>query len=140
MVVNYQNGKIYKIVSSQTDKIYFGSTTVGLSNRMSKHRYNAKQNHNISSKEILQYNDARIVLVENYPCNNREELVSREQHYIEQHQNNCCNNRFANGLNHVRRNAYNVAFRRPINCNNCDKQILAQNLARHKKSKYCRNY
>jgi predicted GIY-YIG superfamily endonuclease len=35
---NYQNGKIYKICSSLTDKIYIGSTTNYLVRRMSDHR------------------------------------------------------------------------------------------------------
>lgn len=38
-MVNYKDGKIYKIVSSQTAKIYIGSTTKKyLSQRMDDHR------------------------------------------------------------------------------------------------------
>ena len=38
-MVNYDNGKIYKIKSNQTNKIYVGSTTkTYLSQRMDQHR------------------------------------------------------------------------------------------------------
>ena len=37
-MVNYGDGKIYKIVSNQTDQVYFGSTTNSLARRISEHR------------------------------------------------------------------------------------------------------
>ena len=41
--MDYKNGKIYKIVSDLTDKIYIGSTTQPLYKRHSKHKGNYKQ-------------------------------------------------------------------------------------------------
>ena len=35
---SYQDGKIYKIVSLQTDSVYIGSTTQTLSLRMTQHK------------------------------------------------------------------------------------------------------
>ena len=69
-MVNYSNGKIYKIISDQTDLIYIGSTTQQLSKRKQRH----KSNKDCSSKEILQYEDARIILIEMFSCNCKEEL------------------------------------------------------------------
>ena len=45
-MVNYQNGKIYKIISSCTDKINIGSTTVKLSVRLARHRKGIKEGSN----------------------------------------------------------------------------------------------
>jgi len=78
-MVNYGNGKIYKIISDQTDLIYIGSTTRKLCDRKCNHKSLMK----CSSREILQYEDAEIILIESYSCNSKEELKSREQYYMD---------------------------------------------------------
>ena len=86
----YQNGKIYKIVSSQTDQCYVGSTIRPLKERFRKHcNIKIQIEHNMSSQQIMKYKDATIMLLENYPCNNKKELETRERFYIETL--NCCN-------------------------------------------------
>lgn len=101
-MVNYQLGKIYKIVSDQTTDIYIGSTAEPtLARRLSKHRALIKLGKNVSSKNILQYEDAKIILIENYSCNSKDELLSREQHWHDQIKNKC-NNYFAKGINKER--------------------------------------
>ena len=87
---DYKKGKIYAIKSYQTDKLYIGSTTQLLSARLGKHKTDCKDNKG-TSKNILQYDDAYIVLIENCPCNNKEELGKRERYYIEQNIKNCVN-------------------------------------------------
>ena len=84
---NYQKGKIYKIVSPSNPDVlpYFGATTQMLCSRMTTHR----KNFDCSSKQLIGCGDAKIVLVENYPCKNKEELSSREAQYILN--NDCCN-------------------------------------------------
>lgn len=88
--VDYKNGKIYKIVSSQTNKCYVGSTAHKLLNsRLSGHKSSYKSylnntNHYFTSFEIIKYDDCQIVLIENYPCNTEEELQRREGHWIKQ--------------------------------------------------------
>jgi hypothetical protein len=88
---DYQNGKIYSIRSHQTDKIYIGSTTRPLSQRLGKHRvcYNADSNK--SSKHILQYTDYYIELIENFPCNTKTELEKKESEYIRLFKDKCVN-------------------------------------------------
>jgi len=87
---NYQNGKIYKIHSFQTDNIYIGSTTQPLCKRFVDHKFKFKQGiKGPMSKKILIYDDAMITLIENYPCNDRNELEKRERFQIEN--NNCVN-------------------------------------------------
>ena len=82
---DYQNGKIYKIISTHTDKCYVGSTSLKyLSTRLAGHRSNFKTgNKNITSKYILELGDYEIVLLELFPCNSKDELHSRERHYVE---------------------------------------------------------
>ena len=83
MAYKYDNGKIYKITSPHTDKIYIGSTTTSLKQRYHSH----KTNYNCSSIDILKHNDATIELIEDYPCNSRYELEQRERYYQEQYKN-----------------------------------------------------
>lgn len=100
-MINYDSGKIYKIVSSYTDMIYIGSTTKKyLSSRMVKHRsalrrwMDGRDVKFFSSFSILLHGDARIVLIENYPCSSKDELRAREQYYINLYSNiivNCYN-------------------------------------------------
>lgn len=42
----------------------------------------------MTSFELIKYDDAKIILLENYPCNNKEELLSKEQDWIDKIQNN----------------------------------------------------
>ena len=92
----YQRGKIYKLVSAKTDDVYYGSTIENkLTNRLASHRRNYKRllngkYHYVSSFEIVKYDDCRIILVENFPCNTVYELLARENYYVE---NNVCVNR-----------------------------------------------
>ena len=92
---DYSLGKIYKIISSETDLVYVGSTAQKyLSSRMSIHRYEYGKwlNDNkkyTSSFDILKYPDAQIILIEKFPCNDKEELCKKEQEYIQSM--NCVN-------------------------------------------------
>jgi hypothetical protein len=87
MPVNYGLGKIYKIWSYQTDKIYVGSTCQRLSNRMSGHRRHYRRYQNgkypfVTSFEILKFDDAKIELIELVNATCRAEILAREGHYI----------------------------------------------------------
>lgn len=93
---DYSKSKIYCIRSHQIDKIYIGSTTLSLVSRLGEHRRALKfytegkgKNHHTKSFEILKYDDFYIELIENYPCNNKEELTKREYQMIRE--NNCVN-------------------------------------------------
>ena len=66
---DYKNGKIYKVVNEDDDIIYIGSTKELLNVRWSKHK--------------LKCDEYKIVLIENYPCENRTELRKMEQKFIE---------------------------------------------------------
>lgn len=87
MPIDYQKAKIYKIVDNTTDNIYIGSTCEPtLARRLAKYvgSYESHLNetyHYDSSFEILKNGDYNIVLIENYPCNTKDELFSRERHW-----------------------------------------------------------
>ena len=82
-MVNYQNGRIYTLRSHQTDDIYIGSTTRMLRKRMAEHRYNYKHRKtHTSAHQILQYEDCYIELLEEFPCDNKEQLEKREMECV----------------------------------------------------------
>tara|TARA_R110000772_G_C13250317_1_gene434478 strand:+ start:106 stop:681 length:576 start_codon:yes stop_codon:yes gene_type:complete len=83
-MVNYENGKIYKIVNDKINITYFGSTTQKLSRRMVAHRssFNKLGGCNTYDK-FGNINDCKIYLIELYPSNSKEELLKRERYYIE---------------------------------------------------------
>ena len=96
-MVNYKDGKIYKIISNQTDKIYIGgSAEKYLSNRLASHRggcnlWKKGKTRYISSFEIVQYPDHKIILIEKYPCDDKDQLRAREQYWIDQFKDRCVN-------------------------------------------------
>lgn len=99
--MDYKNGKIYAIRSHMTDDIYIGSTTQILSKRMNEHRCRYKSFLNGSfgfrtANYILEFEDAYIELLEEYPCNNKMELCKREGELIRQHK---CVNKRNEGIN-----------------------------------------
>ncbi len=77
---DYSKGKIYRI--SAGDLTYYGSTTQLLCNRMGQHRKDFRLNKGYASALVLQQDpEAKIVWVEDYPCENKEQLNAREQYY-----------------------------------------------------------
>ena len=88
-MVNFQQGKIYKIVDNTNGNIYIWSTfEKSLARRLASHRaaYNfyLKNNSNfLTSFDILKNGSYKIVLLEAYPCKSRDELKARERYYIE---------------------------------------------------------
>ena len=89
-MINYQNGKIYKLVCNTTGLVYFGSTCEPtLARRLAGHTKDYKRGIKISSTKIIENGNYGIFLVETYPCNSRDELNMRERFYIEN--NECVN-------------------------------------------------
>ena len=92
---DYQKSKIYKLWSPSKNLVYYGSTTETISRRLSKHladfnRYdNTTQKGYVNSFKILECPDYKIELVEDYPCNNRQQLCKKESEYIKT--NECVN-------------------------------------------------
>ncbi len=89
----YQNGKIYKITSNKTNKIYIGSTVDELNTRLKQHYdyyklYKKKQFYEVSSFDIIKLDKkASIELIENYSCKTEAELLERQKYYEEKYIN-----------------------------------------------------
>ena len=90
-MVNYNNGKIYKIEDLNGEMCYIGSTTKEyLSQRMTEHRQKYASWKKANSDKFTVYDifdkhgvsNCHIVLIEVCPCSSRDELTSREAHYI----------------------------------------------------------
>ena len=83
----YLNGKIYKIWNMSNDDIYVGSTCNPLFKRMSYHRgivNHPKYGHRSLYKMMADVgiDSFHIELIEEFPCDNKEQLRKREGHYI----------------------------------------------------------
>lgn len=82
---NYALSKIYRLCHGDKT-IYIGSSVMTLNKRLSSHRAKARKGspYNIHTymREVGIQN-VRIVLIENWPCQSKEELIKREQHWIE---------------------------------------------------------
>ena len=87
-MVNYQDGKIYKITGG-TSLPYIGSTVTKLPRRLSKHKIDKRfyLAHNKTNKcasfDLLDLDDCKIELIELFPCNNKRELEIRERYWYD---------------------------------------------------------
>jgi hypothetical protein len=82
-MVNYGNGKIYRIVCNKSGKQYIGSTTIALSARLSQHKKLFRNARTCLSREVIEGGDYEIRLIEDFPCDRKEQLLAKERHYIE---------------------------------------------------------
>ena len=89
----YNTSRIYKICSNLSDKIYVGSTTQSLAQRLSEHirdyKIYLKDNTQkfMMSYEIIKLNDAYISLIEECNFNNRQQLHKREGEVMKEYNN-----------------------------------------------------
>jgi len=83
----YHNGKIYTIRSHKTDMFYIGSTVQPISKRFSEH----KIERNTTSKIIFDFGDAYYELLENFKCENKDQLNKREGELIRLNKDKCVN-------------------------------------------------
>jgi len=85
MSQDFKNAKIYKITNDYNDDVYVGSTCNTLVRRFSVHKCDArKHNDRALYKLINELGDSRfrIELIENYPCEDKYQLIQREGHFI----------------------------------------------------------
>tara|TARA_R110002012_G_scaffold157910_2_gene319194 strand:+ start:177 stop:512 length:336 start_codon:yes stop_codon:yes gene_type:complete len=89
---DYQKGKIYKLVSDHTDEIYIGSTCQLLCHRLSGHARDFRKGKNkctcrnmfeSAKKNMFELGKVKIVLIENVPCDSKEELLKKQRYYID---------------------------------------------------------
>lgn len=159
----FEDGKIYKLVSDRTDKIYVGSTYLTLDKRLYNHTKTYeyyKNKRGLSSFILLKNNDCRIELIEDYPCGNRTELLQREAYWIEKLKDKCVNknrpyitdeqfkelkkrlNKYHNDKNRVINKEYYVNYLKKyrsnipkVMCEYCGTEDNKYNMVRHKNTK-----
>jgi hypothetical protein len=84
---DYKTGKIYIILSETKKLLYIGSTTQAIQQRLANHitdfKYYKLGNRNWrSSFDVLECEDYKIELLEEYPCCNKPQLDRREGEHI----------------------------------------------------------
>ena len=96
--LKYRFGKIYYIYSPSHPDVgfYFGSSKLTTKRRFSKHksdykRWLAGKSGYCASFKILEFGDAVIVKLEDFPCNNENELKLREKATIKCNRPRCVN-------------------------------------------------
>lgn len=81
----YKNGKVYRM--NVGDEIYVGSTCAPLPKRKGEHKRKSKVYPNRRLyKAIMEigWENVSIILIEEYPCNNKMELERRERYWIDE--------------------------------------------------------
>jgi len=87
---DYRHGKVYAIRSPHLSKFYVGSTTLTLAQRMAEHRRlhryysigkGAGMCRGCTSATVISAGDAYIELIEECPCDSKDQLNARETHY-----------------------------------------------------------
>ena len=89
-MVNYQDGKIYQLINDVNSKVYIGSTCQTLCKRMSCHRSYGKGLINKSPIYLAMHDIGvehfRIILIQEAPCQSKEELLAIEYNVARQYQ------------------------------------------------------
>jgi len=87
MVIDYKKGKIYKIINDINDEIYVGSTVLTLAQRFGHHKEDSLKYQDRKIYKFVADNGGwshfKIILIEDYPCDRKEQLLMREQYYKE---------------------------------------------------------
>lgn len=86
--------RIYKITSTQTDKVYIGSTKQTLERRLIGHKSEYKCDTNrTKSVELLCYDDCQIELIEEVEYDDIKDLRTKEGQYIKEMKEQAVNKR-----------------------------------------------
>jgi hypothetical protein len=136
--MDYQNGKIYVIRNHINDLVYIGATTQSLAKRFSVHKDASRRNFTIQLYKAFQeigIENFYIELIENCPCNSKNELHAREGFYIRHFDS------YINGYN------ARISGRNGKDYYNENKEIIAekckiyreanQEIIRERKKRYC---
>jgi len=104
--MKYSDGKIYKIVFDD-GHFYFGSTTQTLEYRLRGHIYTIKREPE-RLLYTLDWTNARIELVQEYPCENKLQLTTKETEFIYPNLNDplCVNRRVALLTDQIKQEVY----------------------------------
>jgi hypothetical protein len=147
---DYQKGKIYRIFSPSKNLVYYGSTVQTLNQRLAGHvrdykKYNDTNISPCQSYLVLECDDYKMELIEEYPCNNKQQLFKKEGEYIK---TNDCVNKIITGRTpkeyrqdnkeKISQNAKEYRKDNIENLKNYDKEYYIQNA--DKRKEYTKNW
>ena len=89
----YLHSKVYKLLNEKGNTFYIGATCLPLHKRLYQHRQNSKKPNHKNIKLYSHFNentfnDFKIVLVEEFNLQNKEQLFREENRHIEMNKNN----------------------------------------------------
>lgn len=148
----YSRGKIYKIepLNGEDGDIYIGSTTENyLSRRLQGHKSQykflskGKKTSNVRSSKLFDKYGAencKIYLIENFPCESKNELLAREGYYIKSMK--CVNKNVAQGItadddykrNYYIANSQQILEKYAYDYANKNKEIILQRCSDYRKN------
>ena len=146
----YQQGKVYAIRNTLNDAVYVGSTHLSLALRLSHHSARARQCSGQCRLHAMMgelgFDCFRIELLEEYPCESKEELHAKEAEWINLMAT--LNHRIPGRSpqeyyidTHEQRAAYRAARREGVNvkiaCELCGRVVRRDSLKYHQKTKLC---
>lgn len=135
----YKNGKIYVIQNTENENLYIGSTTQSLAKRFSAHRLDADVFIGKLYNAMTEIGKDKfyIELLEDYPCERREQLAAREGQLIREYDT------YKNGYNGLiagrKRNEYKTEEKEKVQA--CQRKWRANNvdhLQEYEKQRYTR--
>ena len=153
-MVNYELGKIYKLVCNNTELIYIGSTCQKLlSQRLSGHvadykRWKNGKGNYVTSFKIIEGGDYYMELLEAVTCSSFDDLAKKERHYIESID---CVNKIIPGRtnkeyqqdNKEKLKVYKKQLysdnKEEIKCSKCWCRVMRRTLPRHQQTLKCQN-
>ena len=129
-MTDYSKGKVYKLISDGTDDIYIGSTTQKLYKRLAVHKCTAltSKNKYCSSNPLFEKGNVKIILIEDYPCERKEQLLARERHWIETLPN--INAQIPGRTSKENHSEKSV-------CDKCGLELIKYSMRRHKSRSLC---
>ena len=132
--LDYQQSKIFKLTSSQTDKVYVGGTVESLEFRFRCHlKEHQMKKPNVGPQNIFKfYPDVQITLIEDYPCDSKLDLRKRQQEIMNEYGDRCCN------LQSAIFDKKNVK-RRKRACPICNTDVTSSYMKQHQKTNRCRS-
>jgi len=164
----YENSVIYKLCHCndlENENIYIGSTT-NFRSRKYAHKFNCNnensEEYNIPVYEYIRNNGGwsewKMIPIEKYPCNGKEELDIRERYHIEllksklnkqiptrnikewRVDNKEKIQEYQKQYHEANKEIQKQKLKEKVICNNCGSEITKSCLSRHKKSNKCKNY
>ena len=138
---DYSHGKIYK-VTCESGLVYIGSTVRTLKKRFTQH---TKPTNDCETRHFI---NPKIELIENFPCETKQELLWREREWFDK--TDCVNKMrpirsdeeyieqyLAEGRKYREKNREKLIEK--FNCD-CGGRFTHHNKAQHKKTKLHQNY